>query len=337
MELPVKIIIPDELLVAGPRGEPGRDGVTPSLTIGTVETLAAGRSAFVTMSGVAPNYVLNFGIPTAAPATAPQPEPGRDPRPPTQWKVVWAKDNQPLAAAFASLRVTYDSAMDALRFRSTAGTPNAIAQYSWYPHGTGTSLKATHARASCELFMQPGFEVKPSQSGKTALGLWIGVKHQPKAGAHPDDQVMASVRAYRPATSAGQIEPRASLYSYHLNRRQNDAGDPAKWYGVGPRVKTPGGADLVVPAGRWLRLLLEVKLNTITDGRGNPDGWASYEIYDGADLLGRALLEGAIWRHDPAWLIAGPSFTDMWGGGTGQTPPKSQDLWHRNYKIEVPQ
>ena len=41
MELPVKIIIPDELLVAGPRGEPGRDGVTPSLTIGTVETLAA--------------------------------------------------------------------------------------------------------------------------------------------------------------------------------------------------------------------------------------------------------------------------------------------------------
>ena len=75
----------------------------------------------------------------------------------------------------------------------------------------------------------------------------------------------------RPSTSAGQVDPRASLYSYHLNRPQNAAGDPTKWYGVGPRVKTPGGADLLVPAGRWLRLILEVKLNTVTNGRGNPE------------------------------------------------------------------
>lgn len=47
----------------GAKGEKGADGVTPTLSVGTVTTGEAGSSASVTMSGTAPDYVLNFAIP----------------------------------------------------------------------------------------------------------------------------------------------------------------------------------------------------------------------------------------------------------------------------------
>lgn len=47
----------------GAAGEKGADGVTPTFTIGTVSTGAAGSTATVTITGTAPNYVLNFTIP----------------------------------------------------------------------------------------------------------------------------------------------------------------------------------------------------------------------------------------------------------------------------------
>ena len=45
------------------KGEPGKDGVTPNLTIGTVETLEAGSNATATITGGKENPVLNLGIP----------------------------------------------------------------------------------------------------------------------------------------------------------------------------------------------------------------------------------------------------------------------------------
>ena len=47
----------------GDTGAKGADGQTPTLSIGTVTTGAAGSSASVTMGGTAPSYVLNFTIP----------------------------------------------------------------------------------------------------------------------------------------------------------------------------------------------------------------------------------------------------------------------------------
>lgn len=47
----------------GVKGEKGADGVTPTLSVGTVTTGEAGSSANVTISGTAPDYVLNFAIP----------------------------------------------------------------------------------------------------------------------------------------------------------------------------------------------------------------------------------------------------------------------------------
>ena len=47
----------------GDRGETGADGQTPTFTVGTVSTGAAGSTATVTITGTAPNYVLNFTIP----------------------------------------------------------------------------------------------------------------------------------------------------------------------------------------------------------------------------------------------------------------------------------
>ena len=47
----------------GDTGAKGTDGVTPTFTVGTVLTGTAGSTATVTITGTAPNYVLNFTIP----------------------------------------------------------------------------------------------------------------------------------------------------------------------------------------------------------------------------------------------------------------------------------
>ena len=44
----------------------GKDGVTPNLTIGTVETLASGSEATASITGDKENPVLNLGIPKGA-------------------------------------------------------------------------------------------------------------------------------------------------------------------------------------------------------------------------------------------------------------------------------
>ena len=48
---------------AGPTGTAGADGETPTLTIGTVTTGAPGSEANASITGTAPNYILNLTIP----------------------------------------------------------------------------------------------------------------------------------------------------------------------------------------------------------------------------------------------------------------------------------
>ena len=55
----------------GNKGEPGADGVTPNLTIGTVEILDVGTSATATITGDKENPVLNLGIPKGADGVSP--------------------------------------------------------------------------------------------------------------------------------------------------------------------------------------------------------------------------------------------------------------------------
>ena len=47
----------------GPQGEPGIDGETPTITIGTVTTGDPGTEAAASITGTAPNFVLNLTIP----------------------------------------------------------------------------------------------------------------------------------------------------------------------------------------------------------------------------------------------------------------------------------
>ena len=47
----------------GPTGATGPTGTTPTLTIGTVTTGAPGTEASATITGTAPDYVLNLTIP----------------------------------------------------------------------------------------------------------------------------------------------------------------------------------------------------------------------------------------------------------------------------------
>lgn len=47
----------------GPTGPQGIAGETPTLTIGTVTTGEPGTQAAASITGVAPNYVLNLTIP----------------------------------------------------------------------------------------------------------------------------------------------------------------------------------------------------------------------------------------------------------------------------------
>ena len=51
------------LVISLPRGETGENGQAAYLTIGTVTTLAPDEQATADITGVAPNYVLNLGIP----------------------------------------------------------------------------------------------------------------------------------------------------------------------------------------------------------------------------------------------------------------------------------
>ena len=51
------------LVISLPRGETGEDGQAAYLTIGTVTTLAPDEQATANITGEAPNYVLNLGIP----------------------------------------------------------------------------------------------------------------------------------------------------------------------------------------------------------------------------------------------------------------------------------
>lgn len=50
----------------GPTGAIGPTGATPVLTIGDVTTGAAGSSASASITGTAPNFVLNLTIPMGA-------------------------------------------------------------------------------------------------------------------------------------------------------------------------------------------------------------------------------------------------------------------------------
>ena len=47
----------------GPTGPAGEDGETPTITIGTVTTGDPGTEASATITGTAPNFVLNLTIP----------------------------------------------------------------------------------------------------------------------------------------------------------------------------------------------------------------------------------------------------------------------------------
>ena len=47
----------------GPTGPSGADAETPTITIGTVTTGAPGSDAEATITGIAPNFVLNLTIP----------------------------------------------------------------------------------------------------------------------------------------------------------------------------------------------------------------------------------------------------------------------------------
>ena len=50
----------------GPAGADGKDGVTPNIQIGTVETLPSGSPATASITGTAENPLLNLGIPKGA-------------------------------------------------------------------------------------------------------------------------------------------------------------------------------------------------------------------------------------------------------------------------------
>ncbi len=53
-------------IAVGPAGRPGEAGPPPGLAIGTVTTLAPGDPATATITGTAPDYEINLGIPAGA-------------------------------------------------------------------------------------------------------------------------------------------------------------------------------------------------------------------------------------------------------------------------------
>ena len=69
-DFPIIKPFPTVIISRGSTGPAGEDGVTPTFTIGTVTTLEPEEEATVTITGTAPDYVLNFGIPRGATGVA---------------------------------------------------------------------------------------------------------------------------------------------------------------------------------------------------------------------------------------------------------------------------
>lgn len=69
---------------------------------------------------------------------------------------------------------------------------------------------------------------------------------------------------------------KAMLYLYHMDK-------PHKW-GDDRELKYPDGSNVIFPKGEWVQLIERVKMNSVSNGKANPDGQVQV-WYNGQEVL----------------------------------------------------
>lgn len=206
---------------------------------------------------------------------------------------------------------------------SVAAAPDGTPSIRWHcPKGEVANANFSldvfsidHARAGCSVYIPPGFRWAHGQ--KLALGLWGGQLGALSGGAERAKQTGFSVRLVH-SPSQGAL-----LYSYHLNRSTSNIS------GAGDFGQGIGAHTGPLPQGRWIRLEIDLRLNT--PGKADGKVWL---LMDGKVI---AAVGNLIYRRDASWHIRGPILHEMWGGNTDAPQNLSladQAYWYSDYRYE---
>jgi hypothetical protein len=216
------------------------------------------------------------------------------------------------------------------------------------PHDQMASLHwpegVTHAGVAVDVWIPEDFQFSaecasgswssyPGQ-GRWPIGLWIGGKARNHGGGVPiPQQEGVSVRLNRSsgADRSGQAAS-FSAYIYHLNRwppqcERDDAPCSTDCgYATHPNQRCYGGLlsrrSGYTPRGRWVPVVLEVKMNDSGQQNGCVAFWVDGVLIDsgcGMDL-----------GRDKGWLIRGYNSYQMWHCDGSA---KEQHWWMSNIRL----
>ncbi len=195
--------------------------------------------------------------------------------------------------------------------------PNYINE--WRP--TETWFNTTVARTTVQMFIPKDFK---SQGGRLAFGIRGG--QDPKGclsgGCPPEKQTAFSVRVNYDGDLGG------NLYSYHLDRHPS-ATTEAKAYGQGR------GYSGELPVNQWITLVMDVDMGS----PGKSDGFAKFTVYDAkGKLTNSAEFKNVKYRKNASWNKMGVIMTEKLqpSGAWGKAAPKVQQVYYRNWKMQVP-
>ena len=131
----------------------GADGVTPNLTIGTVETLPSGSDATATITGDKENPVLNLGIPKGASGSG------------TSGSAVDVLDGKKIA--FVGDSITYGTGSVAVSDIQCDGYYNPYSPKISYPE----IIKELHTNALVYNYAQAGLAIGENTSGSNLIAI----------------------------------------------------------------------------------------------------------------------------------------------------------------------
>nr|WP_218908707.1 hypothetical protein [Nocardiopsis sinuspersici] len=243
--------------------------------------------------------------------------------------------------------------------RPAAGSAYTLAEWEkdgWYaPYGLGMdertliddSVPARGGEKSLRVFYPEG-EIGPRDSGVLApfqltpareyhLSYWVRLGEDFSWGGTSFGGKLGLGLAGGAACSGGRLcdgengftsrmiwrrDGRASVYYYHMDK-EGKYGDEA--------VLRVDGADVHYPRDEWVNIVQRLRVNTVTDGRANPDG--EIEVFYNGESA--ALVTGLrlVSNGD---LVDKAYFSTFFGGSTeGFAPANDSYAWYDDLEVST--
>jgi hypothetical protein len=115
---------------------------------------------------------------------------------------------------------------------------------------------------------------------------------------------------------------RAAVYYYHMDKEGKYGDD---------MVLRVGGADVHYPRGEWVNIVQRLRVNTVTDGRANPDG--EIEVFYNGESA--ALVTGLRLVSDDD-LVDKAYFSTFFGGSSEKYAPANDSYaWYDDLKVST--